>query len=742
MKKNIFIALIAALLFVTPSYAEQRVEDMYEQLVNPDMYFKSPQPAPQVEVINKTNSDESSKIESHMPLFKETRLRLLNFIQKHSDKNEKQVYELEKKWAKEDAERAAEEERKMWQGHMYLDYDEEKEKFDEENSNKEAENNEVKSDTEVIDSEKIIGGVKQQVTQKEMLLDCDEIKYNEETNDIEAIGNPFINFPSRGITLKADSITYNRDSNILKATGNVVITKDGVPSYGDFIQINLNEETMFMDNLASNNLGMLIKAKNAESVNGALVLNSGSMSSENSNKFVFRSRMIGPDFSKMLVDDEDRSSLFDDELAKLKISASSISVKSDNVRDIITAKDTEISYNGKYLFTLPSITAYTNKHRNYFEANYPELGSRSMLGMFAGPGFVVPTPNGTTLKLIPMVNYKSGDLGFGGAAKFKSSFHDMFIMYGSVSDKFIGRGRHQLDDNLTFRYGMNSFMNEWFLGYRMPKYSAELVYDKTYKRENFLAEGKDLEFRHMITGGYVHDGTWNMHSEKMKSSNVGTLRLRYMAEIYQSLYKYEDRAKRKSLELGVAMQGSSALYGTGDTQLIGRIGPRVHTQYKNWMQDIAYFVSAYQDNTPVPIFDTYRYGTSNIRLHEAIRLHKYLSLGWSGWITLSGDSPNGKMFQENRFIISLGPDDFKFNFCYDIMRKSTYMTFVVAFDTKKTLVEFDKLVLKNPENLGGPKKKKEIAFTPSSNDMGITKIKPNLKYAEIIDIEDPDKESI
>ena len=171
MKKNIFIALIAALLFVTPSYAEQRVEDMYEQLVNPDMYFKSPQPAPQVEVINKTNSDESSKIESHMPLFKETRLRLLNFIQKHSDKNEKQVYELEKKWAKEDAERAAEEERKMWQGHMYLDYDEEKEKFDEENSNKEAENNEVKSDTEVIDSEKIIGGVKQQVTPKAFLFE-------------------------------------------------------------------------------------------------------------------------------------------------------------------------------------------------------------------------------------------------------------------------------------------------------------------------------------------------------------------------------------------------------------------------------------------------------------------------------------------------------------------------------------------------------------------------------------------
>lgn len=28
------------------------------------------------------------------------------------------------------------------------------------------------------------------------------------------------------------------------------------------------------------------------------------------------------------------------------------------------------------------------------------------------------------------------------------------------------------------------------------------------------------------------------------------------------------------------MQGSAALYGTGDTQFIGRVGPSVHLQYK------------------------------------------------------------------------------------------------------------------------------------------------------------------
>ena len=55
------------------------------------------------------------------------------------------------------------------------------------------------------------------------------------------------------------------------------------------------------------------------------------------------------------------------------------------------------------------------------------------------------------------------------------------------------------------------------------------------------------------------------------------------------------------------MQGSAAVYGTGATQFIGRMGPLAHVQYKNWMQDIAYYQTAYQDESPMPRYDAYRY---------------------------------------------------------------------------------------------------------------------------------------
>ena len=187
------------------------------------------------------------------------------------------------------------------------------------------------------------------------------------------------------------------------------------------------------------------------------------------------------------------------------------------------------------------------------------------------------------------------------------------------------------------------------------------------------------------------------------------------------------------------MQGSAALYGTGDTQFVGRMGPRLHTQYKYWMQDLTYFVSGFSDNTPMPVFDRYRYGRSNIRIVEAFRVNKYLTVGWSGSITLSNDSPNGRLYQENRFMFSIGPDDFKINLGYDIMRKMTYFVVSVMMDTKNATLEFDKMEIKNAERLGQSANNDEsLVFKPSVK----TELKKELQYAKVIDIEDPSKESI
>ncbi|MBQ8168854.1 LPS-assembly protein LptD, partial [bacterium] len=574
---------------------------------------------------------------------------------------------------------------------------------------------------------------------KQMMLDCDTVKTDQKTGEIEAVGNPVLEFPTQKIKLTANKMIYNPDSNILKAIGNVVLTKDGTPVYGDFIQVNMNEENIFMDNVRMEAPSLQVNAKSVVSDNDKLVLSDGYMASSKGSKFNFVSRMIGPDFRKMIIDEDDKNLLLTEGESSWKLVASEVGVDASNSHDIFSVKDAELYHNDKYLFTIPSFKAYTNKSREYFEANYPEFGSVSRFGMFAGPGIVYRAPFGSTLKFIPLINYKN-EFGVGAAFKFKSSFNDTHLMYGSGADIFRLKGKQYLDENLYLQYSSNAYSDDWFLGRRMAKYLAEVVYQKSNNLKDFLAEDKDLKFTQRASVAYAQDGEWNMHTEHIKSSGIGTSRFRYMAEVDQSLFKRIDKENRRAVELSMLMQGSAAVYGTGDTQFVGRVGPRLHTQYKYWMQDLAYFVSGYSDQTPMPVYDMYRYGHSNLRLREALRVNKYLTVGWAGSITLTDDSPNGKMFQENMFMFSIGPDDFKVNLGYDFMRKMTYFIVSVILDTKNDSVTFDKMEIKNAERLGRSEQddSKNMAFKPMNANNKVKK----LQYAEVIDIEDPDKESI
>lgn len=175
---------------------------------------------------------------------------------------------------------------------------------------------------------------------------------------------------------------------------------------------------------------------------------------------------------------------------------------------------------------------------------------------------------------------------------------------------------------------------------------------------------------------------------------------------------------------------AASLYGTGDTQVIGRIGPRMHMQYKRWMQDIGYYQSVYDDNSPLPVFDAYRYGKSNVYIREYIRICRYLTLSWFGSINLSGDSPNDRAFQENSFYLSVGPEDVKFNIGYDFIRENTFFTVEVMMDAKGTHVDYDRLEIKQDKKA---KKENEIK-EEEENDFQKSNEPPVLQHAVVEDV--------
>ena len=712
MKKHLLIislilavtaqTVFAAEVFNSPADLENFHERFYEAPTNtvPDMQV----------VEGSTMGDVRG-----MPLFKKTRIRVTNFLRERDYKKTQQLLEQERQR-----------------------YAQEIEEYE-----KELDVSFVDPVEESIEKMELEGGVREQVTSNNVMLDADNIDYNEETMDIVATGSPKLTFPQQKISIKATKMVYNQASNILKIYDNVEIYRDDNVIKGDYIQLNMNEENAVLDNLDMKQSFMSIKARKSEMQGDTIVLYNGKILSEDSYILNLRTKMIGGNrFDNMVIDEDDKSFMAD-ELGDtaVHVKAKEIEVTAKKNNDVITLKKARIRYGDHDLINFKKLSIHTNKRHEYFEGNYPELGSRGRLGMFAGPGFVVDTPlqNGSSVKLIPIIN-KKDDFGFGGLLKYHSATNRTEMGYGSGADVFILKGKQHLDDKLYMQYGSNSFMNEWFLGPRMSKYNAELIYHDRGVIPNSIGKDLDLQFKHRFGIGYMQNSDYNRHGESIPISNMGTMRTRYMAEAAQTFFKYENKAERKIAELALVLQGSAAVYGTGDTQFIGRIGPRLHSQYKYWLQDIGFFASGYHDGTPMQVYDSYRYGHANVYLREAIRVHKYLTLAWSGSFTMGDDAPNGKMCQENSFIFAFGPDDLKFNIGYDWVRRQTYFSVVVAMDTIGSSVEFDKMVIKNPDRLSRDGQK-DVELKVFDIENQVTQPK-KMKYAEVIDIEDPNREEL
>ena len=101
-------------------------------------------------------------------------------------------------------------------------------------------------------------------------------------------------------------------------------------------------------------------------------------------------------------------------------------------------------------------------------------------------------------------------------------------------------------------------------------------------------------------------------------------------------------------------------------------------------------------------------------------------------------------------MVAVGPDDLKVVVGYDFTRETAYFGFNLAFDTKGTNLNYDKLTIKNPERVGKGgdenSEEQEVAFVAPKKQAPVLKnqktSKPVLEYAQVIEIEDPDKERI
>ncbi|MCQ2740106.1 MAG: hypothetical protein MJ237_07755 [bacterium] len=538
-----------------------------------------------------------------------------------------------------------------------------------------------------------------------IVLDCESMDYDTPNHTLYANGNVSINFVEQDTVIKADQIAYDRLNNTIKADGNVKIIKNNRAISGDYIFVDMNEENAYIENPEGRTQSVAIFAEKGYVYGDKIIQENGEIKVTDHYKIKVDPSSRGlRAYNNTFMSDEAELVKPDQNMNVLRLSAKKIVVTQKGEHETVAIRGGKIFRNDKLTLKLPPVKLYTNKNHDYVESNIWEIGSYKGLGMYTGPGFVFELPKGSVLKAIPMLNYKSG-IGVGGMGRFSSGTNQTTVAYGTAADRVVAYGEQKLDDNLRLEYSVNAYMDEWFLGRRRPKYGAGLIYEKDYSADNFLLKDHNASFRHRFDMGYYHDSDINNSADHFKSTNIGTTRFRYMAQGTQNLWNYKNTEKQTAFSFNIVSQLAASVYGTGDTQVIGRIGPNIHLQYKRWMQDAGYMFAAYDDNTPYGIYDMYRYGKQSLYLREYFRICKWLTVSWFSTVNMTGDSPNDRTFQENAFYLTLGPEYLKVHLGYDWLRSHLRCMVSVMLDAKDSSVEYEKLEIKQDK----PSDKKKTA---------------------------------
>lgn len=523
----------------------------------------------------------------------------------------------------------------------------------------------------------------------EVIIDSDIIEYYPERFEFEAVGNAKVSVPSHNSVMTADRFVYNHDINYVKAYGNIVLTRDNQKIYGDFIQIDLNENNAMISRPILENVSVKIRAKNAIVTEDKVEALDGFVTVNQKANYKFISRPVFGFHEPMMDDVIPKNFYFKEKYDnKWRLKAKTIVIDARKDRDVATLKNADVFIKDTKLASAGNIKLYTDKEQKYMESNLLELGSLRNLGAYISPGIVIPTPNASTLKIGPALTYKH-DIGIGALGRFMTDKNRTAFGWSTSNDKIVVRGEQEMTENLSLQYGLNSYLSNWFLGSRMPKYGFQFLHHKNYDIEDL-----GINFQNRFVGGFARD--WG-------DRNFSTTKFAWQTTTGKELFRYKNQDAKFAASAGINVQSHVALYGTGDTMGLIRTGPYLRTQYRSWQQHLGYYIGGQAGDSPF-YFDKNFYGKSNIVLGESLRISKYLTLMYSTTIVLSGDTPNGKSQQENRIYFLIGPDDVKFMIGYDMYRRNASMGFMLNVGAENSDIAFNRLILQDPQAIGKAKK--------------------------------------
>jgi len=505
-------------------------------------------------------------------------------------------------------------------------------------------------------------------------LKSDKVKYLPEKDQFVATGNVSIEIPDQGVRVESEKVILDQTSQQIISEGNVKIFKRDTVINGDYARFDLTKDSVLINNPSAEMPEIRINAETAEIVSSDIELLKGKASITRQNLIIplssgtFRRNSGNNRFLQ--------STTTADPKLKYDIKAKEVVIDEYEYYNIVTLKNALIKINKYPIAKVPEMQLTKDRYDNRIETMLPEFGSRRRLGAYFGHGHVFHVHKGDTLKVLPIVAFGEGGVGFGGMGRYMSKTNRTEMLYSTLKKNVVVEGEQDLpfiSGDTYLQYGTHAFIENGFFGRQDPQYIVEVVDDRK------LAEAYNMRFDLRSSAGFA---------EEVGNFSTGKFQVQGSARTIEPLFGYG-----KYVDVGLDSNFSLSAYGTGDAYGVARIGPTVASNFGPVNLWAAYYQGTIHGETPF-LYDRYLYGKSNVMFMGSVKITKYLTLGYLTSLNLTKDNWNKELVVENQIFAWIGPDELKFKIGYDSERERTVFGFDMLVGSETSAFEFEKLKVK------------------------------------------------
>ncbi|MDX1920480.1 MAG: hypothetical protein SFU25_07060 [Candidatus Caenarcaniphilales bacterium] len=571
-----------------------------------------------------------------------------------------------------------------------------------EKTKREEESSKQVGKTQITSSDKELGPVsfdENSDSDDRATYEGDKIDYDPNTEVFIIDGNANIYLKKQNTKISADRIEYFQQESKLKAYGNVLVTSKDQVTYAKYMEIELENDKVFLEDLQTHQASSSIVAESStlRSTKSAQLGDYKNGYFQLATPIRFGQAQTGLYGLRSTRFDETLTSNPEVVLAdgqSFTLSANKVEYYDDRIQNNLRVFGGKLKFK-KFPLTLPApfllLTAGDSDVQMFglIAGNTPRTGA----GDFnLGPklSFVLGDPEKKrSISAAPFYQF-SEDGGFGGMLEYNSPRNHALIGYGSSKERGIAEITSRLTKHNTFNYGWNSY-----LGGGITKQFAQLNDRRSFKIPflTSFVEGERIALNTDLA--YISDSNKLRIQENNTLSDLQRDALDASDNEEKDGFRLQQTlafATKPIVELGtqnynagvrILSSTTARVYTTGDFNAFSSFGPNLKLHLHKFADVEAGYNQLITTGESPFGFDQVIQGENSVYINADWNLAKWLTVG--GYMVYS-ISRGRAVAQQARIIF--GPEDFKLQLSYDPIFSSVNLGFSMLFNDKVNFRRF------------------------------------------------------